>query len=120
MALKKSSAVGVSITPENGLEIAQIDYTTGTVIKYGRKSIEYNVVRREIADLDLFKDSLMDLLEELDIPKGTELVLNMPPSSFKIKDYPAAMDDLQIEAAIPTTSPIIPVVRITRTVPKAT
>jgi len=100
MALKKSSAVGVSITPENGLEIAQIDYTTGTVIKYGRKSIEYNVVRREIADLDLFKDSLMDLLEELDIPKGTELVLNMPPSSFKVKDYPAAMVDLQIEAAI--------------------
>lgn len=100
MAFKKSSVVGVSITPENGLEIAQIDFTSGTVLKYGRKSVDYNIVRREIADLDLFKDTLTDLLEELDIPKGTELVLNMPPSAFKIVDYPASLDELQIESAI--------------------
>ena len=100
MAFKKSSVVGVSITPENGLEIAQIDYATGTVLKYGRKSVDYNIVRREIADLDLFKDTLTDLLEELAIPKGTELVLNMPASAFKVVDYPASLDDMQIESAI--------------------
>jgi hypothetical protein len=100
MAFKKSSVVGVSITPEAGLEIAQIDYATRTVIKYGRKSVDYNIIKREIADLDLFKESLQDLLEELAIPKGTELVLNMPASAFKVVDYPAAMDDIQIEAAI--------------------
>ena len=100
MAFKKSSVVGVSITPENGLEIAQIDYATGAILKYGRKSVDYNIVRREIADLDLFKDSLTDLLEELAIPKGTELVLNMPASAFRVVDYPASLDDLQIESAI--------------------
>ena len=100
MAFKKSSVVGVSITPESGLEIAQIDYASGMIMKYGRKSVDYNIVRREIADLDLFKESLADLLEELAIPKGTELVLNMPASAFKVADYPASMDDLQIESAI--------------------
>jgi len=100
MAMKKSSVVGVSITPEAGLEIAEIDYTTGTVLKYGRKSVDYNIVRREIADLDLFKDSLIDLLEELNIPKGTELALNMPPVAFKITDYPASLGDWEIEIAI--------------------
>ena len=41
-----------------------------------------------------------DLLEEMAIPKGTELVLNMPPSVFKVADYPASMDSLQIENVI--------------------
>ena len=97
---KKSAVVGVSITPDAGLEIAQIDYASGMIMKYGRKSVDYNVVRREIADIDLFKDSLQDLLEEMAIPKGTELVLNMPPSVFKVADYPASMDSLQIENVI--------------------
>ena len=98
--LKKSVVVGVSVTPEAGLEIAQIDYATKTVLKYGRKSVDYNLVRREIADLDLFKDSLQELLEELAIPKGTELVLSMPTVVFKVTDYPASLDEIQIENAI--------------------
>ncbi len=98
--LKKSVVVGVSVSPENGLEIAQIDYTTGTVLKYGRKSVDYNIVKREISDLDLFKESLQDLLEEMAIPKGTELVLNLPTVAFKVVDYPAALDSVQVENAI--------------------
>ena len=97
---KKSLVVGVSVSPENGLEIAQIDYSSGTVIKYGRKSVDYNIVKREINDLDLFKESLQDLLEELNIPKGTELVLNMPTVAFNIADYPVALEYPQVESAI--------------------
>ena len=97
---KKSVVVGVSISPEMGLEIAQVDYATGTVIKYGRKSVDYNIVKREIADLDLFKETLQDLLEEMAIPKGTELVINMPTVVFKIADYPGALEPIQVESAI--------------------
>jgi len=97
---KKSEIVGVSVTPEAGIEIAQIDYATKTVLKYGRKPIEYNLVRREIADLDLFKDSLQELLEDMAIPPGTELVLSMPTVNFNVTDYPASLDEVQIENAI--------------------
>lgn len=97
---KKNIVIGVSVTPEAGLEIAQIDYATKTVLKYGRKSVEYNVIRRDIADYDLFKESLQDLLEEMDIPKGSEVVLNMPTVAFKVTDYPASLDGPQIESAI--------------------
>lgn len=97
---KKSVVVGVSVSPEAGLEVAQVDYATGTVLKYGRKAVDYNIVRREISDLDLFKESLQDLLEEMAIPKGTELVLNMPTVAFKVTDYPAALEKLQMENAI--------------------
>ena len=97
---KKSVVVGVSVTPENGLEIAQIDYASKTVLKYGRKQIDYNLVRREIRDLDLFKDSLQELLEDMGIPKGAELVLSLPTVNYTVADYPASLDELQIENAI--------------------
>lgn len=96
----KKSAVGVSISPELGLEIAQVDYSTGTVLKYGRKHVDYNVVRREIADLDLFKETLQDLLEEMAIPKGTSLVLNMPTVVYKVADFPSAVEGVQLDNAI--------------------
>ena len=97
----KNVIIGVSVTPEVGLEVAQIDYATGTVRKYGRKSIDYNIVKREITDLDVFKESLDDMLQEMNIQKkGTELVINMPTVAYKISDFPAAIDNLQMEVAI--------------------
>ena len=98
--LKKSSIVGVSVTPEVGLEVAQIDFATQTVLKYGIRQLEYDASRREIADLDLFKEALQDLFFELQIPKGTEVVLNIPTVAFKTIDYPAALDEAQISNAI--------------------
>lgn len=100
MSLKKSSVVGVSVTPEIGLEVAQIDFASQTVLKYGIRQLEYDINRREIADLDIFKEALQDLFFELKIPKGTEVVLNIPSIVFKTVDYPAAMDETQISNAI--------------------
>ena len=100
MKLKKSSIVGVSVTPEIGLEVAQVDFASQTVLKYGIRQLEYDSNRREIADLDLFKEALQDLFFELQIPKGTEVVLNLPSVVFKTVDYPAAMDETQIGNAI--------------------
>ena len=97
---KKSTVIGVSVSPEVGLEVAQIDYSSGTVLKYGRKPVDYSAVKREIADLDLFKESLQDLLEELEIPKGSELVLSLPTVTFKVTDFPSALEPVQVESAI--------------------
>ena len=97
---KKSVVVGVSVTPEVGLEVAQIDFATRTVLKYGVRPLGYDVNRRDIADLDLFKETLSGLLEELQIPKGTNIVLNIPTVLFKISDYPAALSEVETSNAI--------------------
>lgn len=97
---KKSIIVGVSVTPEVGLEVAQVDYVTKTVLKYGVRSLEYNSNQREIADLDMFKNNLQELLMELQIPKDARIVLTIPPALFKVQDYPAAMDDIQVDMEI--------------------
>lgn len=97
---KKRIVVGVSVTPGLGLEVAQIDLASRTVLKYGVKPLEYDINLKNIADVDIFKETLNDLLLELDIPKNSEIVLNIPTINFRVNDYPAALDELQITNAI--------------------
>lgn len=97
---KKNIIVGVSITPEVGLEVAQVDFDTRTVLKYGSRPLTYDNNRREIADLDIFKETLQDLLIELDIPKDSEIALNLPPVYFKVTDYPASLTQDQVMVSI--------------------
>ena len=93
--------VGVSVTPDLGLEVAQIDFNSRTVQKYGvNKQVVYDPNRREIADLDIFREALGDLLAELAIPKGTELVLNIPSVVFKVEDFLSSLNSAQIMNAI--------------------
>ena len=96
----KNISVGVSVNPELGLEIAQVDYSTRTVLKYGFRQLSYDNIRREITDMDIFKETLQDLLFELQIPKGSEIVLNLPSVLFKVTDYPASLNEEQVSTAI--------------------
>lgn len=106
---KKNIVVGVSVNPELGLEVAQIDFATKTVLKYGTKQLGYDNLRKEIADLDLFKETLSDLLIELEIPKGSEIVLNIPTILFKVEDFSAAMEANLVEMQIEETLSAYPV-----------
>lgn len=98
--MAKKNIVGVSVSPELGLEVAQIDFVNRTVLKYGCKPLVYDNARREIADMDLFKDTLQDLFVELDIPKGSEVAITLPAITFRVVDYPASLDSVQITTAI--------------------
>lgn len=106
---KKNIVVGVSVNPELGLEVAQIDFATKTVLKYGTKQLGYDNLRKEIADLDLFKETLSDLLLELEIPKGSEIVLNIPTILFKVEDFSAAMEPNLVEMQIEETLSAYPI-----------
>lgn len=101
MAFKKNIVVGVSVNPEVGLEVAQIDFMGRTVLKYASTAeVKYDKIRRQIADLDIFKESLGSLIASLQIPKGSEVVLNIPTVMFKIGDYPAALSEGEVQIAI--------------------
>lgn len=106
---KKNIVVGVSVSPELGLEVAQIDFATKTVLKYGTKQLGYDNLRKEIADLDLFKEALSDLLTEMEIPKGSEIVLNLPTILFKVEDFSAAMEANLVEMQIEETLSSYPI-----------
>ena len=90
---KKSTVVGVAVTPDVGLEVAQVDFVSKTILKYGSRQLTYDNNRREIADLDIFKETLQDLLSELEIPKGSDVAMTFPTVAFKVNDYPASINE---------------------------
>lgn len=117
---KKSVVIGVSVTPEIGLEVAQIDFATRTVLKYANRPLEYDINRRDIADLDIFKETLKDIMDELAIPKGASIVLNLPTVVFKVNDYPAALDEAQVSNAIEDELSELPIFQNTEPCSSAT
>lgn len=98
--LKKNILVGVAVSPENGIEAAQIDYNNRTVLKYASKPLAYDNARKEIADLDLFKETLQDLLLEIEAPAGSDIAITLPSVLFKVVDYPASLGEDEISNAI--------------------
>lgn len=92
--------VGVSISPNVGLEMIEIDRVTGVVTKYARKPLEYNYSSREITDYVQFASALEDLFEELHIPKKSNVLLNFPNVHFGIISLPLLLTDEAITNAI--------------------
>lgn len=95
----KKTVVGISINPELGIEVAQVDFATRTVLKYGVAPLAYDHNRREIADMDAFRGAVIDLLQGMGIPKGTPVSLNVPTITFKVGDYPPQLPQRELMAA---------------------
>ncbi len=94
---KKRMVVGVSVSPELGLEVAQIDFLEKKVLKYARAPLAYDFAQRSVADVDIFKETLQELLQSLMIPKGADIVLNIPSATFDIAEYPASLTEERIK-----------------------
>lgn len=99
MGLEFSNKIlyGVSLTPDKGIEVAQIDYANRTLMNYVVKPFAFDAKMSGTGlDLDIFKETLYDALVDIGAPQGSEIVLNLPSTIFKIKDWPASMDQSQI------------------------
>ncbi len=94
--------VGIAITPSLGLEVAVIDKSTHTVKNYGRKKIDYDISRREISDIGMLKNTLGELLNQMDVinssPQLAYLVL--PNVYFDFLEVPNETSQEEIKTAI--------------------
>ena len=70
--------VYMSITPNVGLEIIQLDLKEGAVANYAVRDLSYNETSRDIQDYDHFKTLVAELYEELGINPKCDVVLNVP------------------------------------------
>ena len=92
--------VGVSVTPSVGVEVALLDKKSPTVVKYGRRPIEYNLATREIQDYSTFKATIVDLFKELDISLKSSIYLTLPNVHLDFESLPLIIGDEAISNAI--------------------
>lgn len=88
--------VYVSVTPEVGLEVIQLDVAGQTVENYAVRDLDYNEANRDIADYEEFKSALAEMFEELNIDPKCEVVLNMPLVAFGTMQFPLLLTDASI------------------------
>lgn len=93
--------VGISVSPNVGLELIQIDPATHKIMKYARRDLPYNFPKREVEDYAEFKQNLQDLFNELKIPpQNAKAVLNMPSVLFGHDFLPTVLDDEGVTTAL--------------------
>lgn len=93
--------VGVSVSPNVGLEMIMVDAVQHKIMKYAHRPLAYNPSTREIEDYNEFKTALTDLFNELRIdPKTANVVLNMPSVAFGHAFLPTVLDDEGVTGAL--------------------
>lgn len=97
---KKKVVVGVSVTPDVGIEVAHVDYEKQELLNYVSKPFAFDSKMQSGFDLDIFKETLYDALVDAGVPQGTEIVLNFPSCIFDVVDRPASIDKTQLSNAV--------------------
>lgn len=92
--------VGVSVSPNVGLEMVEIDRFAGTISKYGNRPLDYNHSSREIADYDQFQSALAELFDELEISTKSNIILCLPNVHFGLISLPVLLTDDAVSNAI--------------------
>lgn len=96
----KKEVVYLSVTPSVGLELIQVDVSTRTVLKYAYRHLEYNEALREIANVEMFKNAITELFQELRIDFKSNVILSLPTVFFGYKDLPLMLGDEAITEAL--------------------
>ena len=93
--------VGVSVSPNVGLEMIMVDAVQRKIMKYGQRPLAYNSSTREIEDYNEFKVALKELFSELRVdPKNSHVVLNLPSVTFGHTFLPTVLDDEGVTGAL--------------------
>lgn len=101
LGIGNRETVYMSITPGVGLELLQMDVSAKTVKNYAFRPLEYNESLREIADIEAFKEAVLELFEELRIKiKDSNVVLNVPMVLLGNKELPLILGDDAVTEAL--------------------
>lgn len=93
--------IGVSVSPNVGVEMIMVDPASHKIMKYARRDLSYNSSTREIEDYSEFKQALTDLFNELRIlPQNANVVVNMPSVCFGHSFLPTVLDDEGVTTAL--------------------
>ena len=94
--MAKKNIFAVAVTPDRGLEVAEMNPLTGAIVNYTQRDLETVTIRNVIPDMDVFKELLTDCLITIGAPKGSSLILTLPTVSMGIGNYMTSQTDASI------------------------
>ena len=104
IGFNKKTHVGISLSPNNFIELVCIDKNSRSVTKYASGNIKYNNAIREIIDYDEFTEVLEGLFSDVGLnPEECAVTINLPNVHFGItemeNDYEEAsvLDNVQAD-----------------------
>lgn len=100
LGVGSKETVYLSVTPGVGLELIQLDVQSRSVKNYSYRPLEYNESLREIADIEMFKNAVVELFEELKINLKSSVVLNLPMVLLGNKELPLLLADDAVHEAL--------------------
>ena len=87
LGFKKKTHVGISLSPNNFIELVCIDKGSRSITKYASGNIKYNNAIREIIDYDEFTEVLEGLFSDAGLnPEDCAVTINLPNVHFGITD----------------------------------
>ena len=101
LGFKTKIHVGISVSPNNFIELVYIDEKSKSVVSYVSNSIKYNNAVREIMDFNEFSKVLVELFEQADLnPEECSVSLNLPNVHFGIYSTDNSLSSQEIEDEI--------------------
>ncbi|MBQ3640462.1 hypothetical protein II906_00790, partial [bacterium] len=93
LGFRKKTHVGISVSPNNFIELVCVENTSKSVIKYASGNIKYNNAIREIIDYEEFADVIRNLFYEAGLePENCIATINLPNVHFGISDVETGAD----------------------------
>lgn len=96
----KKNTVYLSVTPSVGLELIEVDTQAKVVKNYAYRPLEYNDSLREIVNMEMFKNAVSELFDELKINIKSNIVLNLPMVLLGKMDLSILLSDDAITEAL--------------------
>lgn len=100
----KREVVGVFISPRSTLELILIDIDTYNVINYKSVDFAYDITQRQITSMQLLESTVIGLLEDMNIPNSTPVVLSLPTILMGHLTVPFDLENDEIREAIVSES----------------
>lgn len=87
LGFSKKTHVGISVSPNNFIELVSVDKSQKRVVRYASETVKYNGAIREIMDYDEFAEVVERLFEEAGlIPSECSVTLSIPNVHYGVSD----------------------------------
>ncbi|MDD3014420.1 MAG: hypothetical protein PHC34_12015, partial [Candidatus Gastranaerophilales bacterium] len=97
---KNNIYIGVFVSPKSYIEVIQFDIETNTILKHGRTELNYDLIARKITEINEFEVNTAKLMEDLDIPLNSPIILSLPTTFLGHTSLPMELDDSEIKSVL--------------------